>query len=76
MPFKGVYKGCILGFHNVGDLIIRIGFWGFLMIIVVKYLPPNPKLITRARPLHYVGPEFKVKSLQFLQGFFSVIQDL
>ena len=32
---------------NVGALIIRIGFWGFLVIIIVKYTP-NPILIIQA----------------------------
>ena len=25
---KGVYKGSIVGYYNLGALIIRIGFWG------------------------------------------------
>ena len=25
---KGVYKGSIVGFNNIGALIIRIRFWG------------------------------------------------
>ena len=31
----------------VGALVIRIGFWGFLIIIIVEYTP-NPILIVKA----------------------------
>ena len=30
---------------TVGALIIRIGFWGFLIIVIVYNISPNPILI-------------------------------
>ena len=39
---------------NVGALIIRIGFWGLLIIIIVQYTP-NPILIVEAPRLSLEG---------------------
>ena len=36
--------------HNVGALIIRIGFWGFLVINIVEHAP-NP--LENIKPLHW-----------------------
>ena len=33
--------------HNVRALIIRIGFWGFLTMIIVLVYPPNPILVIK-----------------------------
>ena len=33
--------------RNVGALILRLGFWGFLIIVIVQYTP-NPVLIIKA----------------------------
>ena len=32
---------------NIGTLVIRIGFWWFLIILIVEYTP-NPILIIKA----------------------------
>ena len=37
---------------NAGTLIIRIGFWGFLVIIIYYKIPPSPILIIKAPILH------------------------
>ena len=41
----------ILAQTNVEALLIRIGFWGFLIIILVENPPPNPILIIKAPTL-------------------------
>ena len=41
VPFKGVYKGSIVGFYSIGALIIRIGFWGPLYYTYNKVIK-NP----------------------------------
>ena len=46
---------------NVGALIIRVGFWGFLIIIMVYYTP-NPILIIQA-------PILNCRSPMWVQGF-------
>ena len=45
---------------NVGALIIRIGFWGFLIIIIVEYTP-NPIPIIKAPILGRRGPWGRLK---------------
>ena len=51
---------------NVGALIIRIGFWGFLIIVIVYCTspPPPPTLLTRIVP--YLDPPFCVVLMCFL----------
>ena len=41
------YSGDLGSCPNVGALIIRIGFLGFLSVVIVKYTP-NPVLIIQA----------------------------
>ena len=40
VPLKGVYKGSIVGFHDIGASIIRMGFWGALYYNHI-YKPPQ-----------------------------------
>ena len=54
---RRTYGGCGICFcymgharTSVGALITRIGFWGFLIIIMVNY-PQNPILIIKAPTL-------------------------
>ena len=39
---KGVYKGSIVGFYNLGALIVLIGFWGPLYY---KHNKEHPKIV-------------------------------
>ena len=39
---------------RVGAVIIRIGFWGFLIIIIIVKYTPNPSPIIRAPILGFV----------------------
>ena len=41
VPFKGFYKGSIVGFYSIGALIIRIGFWGPLYFYTHNEDPPK-----------------------------------
>ena len=34
--------------NTVGALMVRTGFWGFLMMIIVELTPKNPILIIKA----------------------------
>ena len=34
-PLMGSLSGSIVGLYNIGALIIRIVFWGFLIIVIV-----------------------------------------
>ena len=45
--FQSSQRSVSRDISNVGALIIRIGFWGFLIIIIVEYTP-NPLLIIKA----------------------------
>ena len=38
----------IYGLGNVAALIIRVGFRGLLLIIMVEHTPPKPTLIIKA----------------------------
>ena len=39
---RGVYKGSIVGFYNLGALIVLIGFWGPLYY---KHNKEHPKIV-------------------------------
>ena len=39
--FKGFYKGSVVGFYDIGALIMRIGFWGMLYDGDIKQPPQN-----------------------------------
>ena len=47
---KGFYKGSIIGFYNIGALVIRIGFWGPLYYSYNNKEPPKIVLVIIAAP--------------------------
>ena len=64
--YKRVYKGSIIGVHDVGALKIRIGFGGgFLVTFMVEEYTPNPILIIKAAVESYIT-NYQTYSLGFL----------
>ena len=65
------YSSRVLGgVSNVGALIIRIGFGGFLITSVVLYTPQGPKPYSNYEGPHIIPPNYRSR-IDPLKGILS-----